>query len=169
METAYVILCNLDVVAVHVGSREMAEKIMNATKEREKLFRTLDGGFTEEQFEQHYLYGIQEILITRHSGSIASYWVRFSEYQIESALKAAGYKDLGWMNGWKSVHYDKDHNIVPKNSPEAKTFGYTEDDYPDYRSCDNLPKKEISYSQRGSKNLVICDARKMYWWYDCSD
>lgn len=69
------------------------------------------------------------------------------KFQDESVLKAAGYKGLGYMNGWE---------VIGKTPSE-------------YHACviQKHPIEELSFSQH--KNLCVCSACKLYWYYDCSD
>lgn len=88
---------------------------------------------------------------------------------IDALLKNAGYKFLGWQNGWKHVYFDAHGNEVSRD--KAHCFGYRKDDYPEYRNClDSGHKRDsVSHNERGSENTVSCDVCKIYWKYDCSD
>lgn len=89
---------------------------------------------------------------------------------INEVLDKAGYKFLGWQNGWKHVFYDKHGKITEDNAAKV-SFGYTEQDYPEYGKCRRLGHKidDIAHGSRGSENTVSCDECKIYWKYDCSD
>lgn len=63
----------------------------------------------------------------------------------EDILQRAGYKNLGWRNGWN------------KNKPS---------EYIKCISSDHI-YSELSLSE--AKNLCYCDICKIYWFYDCSD
>lgn len=91
--------------------------------------------------------------------------------EIDQLLKDQEYKFLGWMNGWKHVYLDKDKNIVPAGSKDAKYFDYTTEDHPEYGKCRDAGHRhdEVSHSNRGSENTCSCDICKIYWKYDCSD
>jgi hypothetical protein len=80
------------------------------------------------------------------------------------------YKFLGWQNSWHHVYFDKNHNIT-KDSSNINSFGYLEEEYPEYIKCRNAGHKtdEIQVNQRGSENIVSCDICKIYWKYDSSD
>ena len=96
--------------------------------------------------------------------------MRTTPKELDQKLKEAGYKFLGWQNGWKHVYFDKDGNVTT-NEKEKKTFGYTKEDYPEYGNCRELKHSidDVSHSNRGSENTVSCDICKIYWKYDCSD
>lgn len=82
----------------------------------------------------------------------------------------AGYRFLGWQNGWKHVYFDE--NGQQTNDPEKrKTFGYTKEDYPEYGSCIEQKHRRITvhHNNRGSENTVSCPVCKIYWKYDSSD
>ena len=51
-----------------------------------------------------------------------------------------GYKDLGWMNSWQHVYFDKDHNVTT-DPALVKTFGYLTEDYPEYGKCRDAKHK----------------------------
>ena len=84
--------------------------------------------------------------------------------------KVNGYKFLGWQNGWKHVHFDKDGNVT-EDKDKRVSFGYRTEDYPEYGKCRDLKHKhtDIQYDRRGSENTVSCPICKIYWKYDCSD
>jgi len=86
-------------------------------------------------------------------------------------LETAGYKFLGWMNGWRSTHIDEDGIDVNISGKQAKHFTYTEEEYPEYRHCIDAKhhRDNIQHNPRGSENTVSCDICKIYWKYDCSD
>jgi len=95
---------------------------------------------------------------------------------LDSKLKEAGYKFLGWQNGWKHVYYDEDGNETTGNislgEKPKKTFGYSERDYPEHYNCVRKNKHKcdhVSHSRRGTENTVSCDICKIYWKYDSSD
>ena len=89
---------------------------------------------------------------------------------IDKLLKEAGYKFLGWQNGWQHVYVDKDGNVT---NDKEKYIGatYMPDKYPEFCACRDANHKqdEIQHNQRGSENTVSCDICKIYWKYDCSD
>jgi hypothetical protein len=89
---------------------------------------------------------------------------------INYLLVQNNYKFLGWMNGWHHVYFDENHNVTEDNK-KAKSFGYLEEDYPEYTNCRKLGHKvdDIQCNQRGSENVVSCDICKIYWKYDSSD
>ncbi len=82
-----------------------------------------------------------------------------------------GYKFLGWQNGWSHVYYDEDGSLCSVSGKPSKTFGYTKEDYPEYKNCiDSKHRRiEVSRNSRGSENIVSCPICKIYWKYDCSD
>ena len=94
---------------------------------------------------------------------------------IDAELKKAGYKFLGWQNGWKHVYFDENGKIttgdISKGEKPKKTFGYTKEDYPEYGNCKKQKHKtdEVQHNSTGSENTVSCDICKIYWKYDCSD
>ncbi len=90
--------------------------------------------------------------------------------KLDDALKGAGYKFLGWQNGWKHVYFDVSGKVT-EDRASAKSFGYTKEDYPEYGACLELKHKrdDVSHNLRGSENTVSCDICKIYWKYDCSD
>ena len=82
-----------------------------------------------------------------------------------------GYKFLGWQNGWKHEYFDEDGNLSSETGKPHKSFGYTKENYPEYRHCiDSKHRRiDISHNNRGSENTVSCPICKVYWKYDCSD
>lgn len=84
---------------------------------------------------------------------------------------ANGYKFLGWQNGWKHEYYDEDGNLCSETGKPSKSFGYSKENYPEYRNCiDSKHRRiEVSRNSRGSENTVSCPICKIYWKYDCSD
>lgn len=84
---------------------------------------------------------------------------------------ANGYKFLGWQNGWKHEYYDEDGNLCSETGKPHKSFGYSKENYPEYRNCvDSKHRRiEVSHNSRGSENTVSCPICKIYWKYDCSD
>jgi hypothetical protein len=96
--------------------------------------------------------------------------MKSSSNEIDAKLKEAGYKFLGWQNGWKHVYFDEEGNET-NDKLRQKTFVYKTSDYPEYgKCCDEKHKKdEIQHNMRGSENTVSCDICKIYWKYDCSD
>jgi hypothetical protein len=82
-----------------------------------------------------------------------------------------GYKFLGWENGWKHEYYDEDGNLCSETGKPHKSFGYSKENYPEYRNCIDVKHKriEVSHNSRGSENTVSCPICKIYWKYDCSD
>lgn len=101
--------------------------------------------------------------------------MKASPTEIDSKLKEAGYRFLGWQNGWKHVYFDEDGNQTTgdpsKGEKPKRTFGYTKEDYPEYANCieQKHVRHEIQHNSRGSENTVSCDVCKIYWKYDCSD
>lgn len=89
---------------------------------------------------------------------------------IDEKLKEAGYKFLGWMNGWKNVYLDENKQVTTDES-KYKYFDYLTSDHPEYGGCRDAKHKvdEVSHSNRGSENTCSCDICKIYWKYDCSD
>jgi len=83
---------------------------------------------------------------------------------------ANGYKFLGWQNGWKHDYYDEDGNLCSESGKESKSFGYSKENYPEYRNCiDSKHKRiQVSHNRSGSENTVSCPICKIYWKYDCS-
>jgi hypothetical protein len=94
---------------------------------------------------------------------------------ITTLLRDAGYKFLGWQNGWKHVYFDEDGKITTgdllKGEKPKRTFGYTKEQHPEYASCieQGHHLDSLSHNNRGSENTVNCDVCKIYWKYDCSD
>jgi hypothetical protein len=94
---------------------------------------------------------------------------------LDSKLREAGYKFLGWQNGWKHVYFDEDGNLTTgdasKGEKPKRTFGYLKEDYPEYGACMEAGHKHdsVQHNPRGSENTVSCDICKIYWKYDCSD
>lgn len=94
---------------------------------------------------------------------------------LNQKLKEAGYKFLGWQNGWKHVYFDEDGNQTTGDTSNGekpkRTFGYTKEDYPEYRNCvdSGHQRDNISHDNRGSEHTVSCDICKIYWKYDSSD
>lgn len=94
---------------------------------------------------------------------------------IDQKLKEAGYKFLGWQNGWASVYLDKDGKITTgdllKGENPKVSSTYIKEDYPEYSSCREKKHNldDISHNNRGSENTVSCDVCKIFWKYDCSD
>lgn len=94
---------------------------------------------------------------------------------LNQSLKDAGYKFLGWQNGWKHVYFDEDGKVTTgdllKGEKPQRTFGYLTADYPEYGKCRDQkhPLDEVSHNNRGSENTVSCDVCRIYWKYDCSD
>lgn len=84
---------------------------------------------------------------------------------------ANGYEFLGWQNGWKHEDYDEDGNLCSETGKPHKSFGYSKDNYPEYRNCIDSKhiRIEVSHNSRGSENTVSCPICKIYWKYDCSD
>jgi hypothetical protein len=82
-----------------------------------------------------------------------------------------GYKFLGWQNGWKHEYYDEDGKLCSETRKPHKSFGYSKENYPEYRNCIDLNHRriEVSHNSRGSENTVSCPICKIYWKYDCSD
>lgn len=82
-----------------------------------------------------------------------------------------GYKFLGWQNGWKHEYFDEDGNSCSESGKTRKSFGYSKENYPEYRNCIDLKhlQIEVSHNTRGSENTVSCPICKVYWKYDCSD
>lgn len=82
-----------------------------------------------------------------------------------------GYKFLGWQNGWKHEYYDEDDNLCSISGKPSKKFGYSKDNYPEYRNCIDSGhiRIEVSHNTRGTENTVSCPICKIYWKYDCSD
>jgi len=81
-----------------------------------------------------------------------------------------GYKYLGWQNGWRHVHFDKDGNQT--TDPNRKvSWGYIKEDHPEFCKCKELGHYliEVSHSPRGSENVVSCPICKIYYKYDSSD
>ncbi len=78
------------------------------------------------------------------------------------------YKQLGWQNSWKTTYFDVDKNIVDRKL--AKSFGYTEENHPEYGKCRNAKHQlnEKQMTRNGSVNVVWCDECKIAWKYDCS-
>jgi hypothetical protein len=90
--------------------------------------------------------------------------------QINAKLKEAGYRFLGWQNGWEMNPNIKDEkgNVKfggYKNQPEY--LACVEKGHNDYKNAEHWDS--ISHNNRGSENTVSCDACKIYWKYDCSD
>ena len=58
---------------------------------------------------------------------------------LDQKLKEAGYKFLGWQNGWKRVFFDEDGKQTTGNTSKGEkprvSFGYTKEDYPEYAYC----------------------------------
>ena len=89
---------------------------------------------------------------------------------LNQKLKDAGYKFLGWQNGWRHIYLDKDKN--PTTDPTKRVyFDYTKEEYPEYRNCvdSGHQRDNISHNNRGSEHTVSCDICKIYWKYDSSD
>jgi hypothetical protein len=84
---------------------------------------------------------------------------------------ANGYKFLGWQNAWKHEYYDEDGNLCSETGKPHKSFGYSKENYPEYRNCiDSKHRRiEVIHNSRGSENTVSCPICKIYWKYDCSD
>jgi hypothetical protein len=84
---------------------------------------------------------------------------------------ANGYKFLGWQNEWKHEYYDEDGNLCSETGKPHKSFGYSKENYPEYRNCiDSKHRRiEVTHDSRGSENTVSCPICKIYWKYDCSD
>jgi hypothetical protein len=84
---------------------------------------------------------------------------------------ANGYKFLDWQNGWKHDYYDEDGSLCEETGKSHKSFGYSKENYPEYRKCiDSKHRRiEVSHNQRGSENTVSCPICKIYWKYDSSD
>jgi hypothetical protein len=169
INVAYAVLCNDKVICLSAGGLEEAELIMKKIQDKERLFRTLELKMSNEDFDRQFNYRIERIPIVVHY-KIDSYWKKYSENAIRIALKSFGYKDLGWMNGWKHIYVDKEGNQVSSNTPGCM-FTYQKEDYPEYCNCHEQKHKRtgFSYSSRGSSNLTICDTCKIYWWVDSSD
>lgn len=96
----------------------------------------------------------------------------FEKYAVKknASFNYAGYKFLGWQNGWKYVYFDEQGNVTT-NEKEKKSFGYLTSDYPEYGKCRDLKHRriEVQHNNRGSENTVSCDICKIYWKYDSSD
>jgi hypothetical protein len=91
--------------------------------------------------------------------------------EIDKKLAEAGYKNLGWQNGWKHIYLDKDKNPTTDKS-KAVYFSYAEEDCPEWFNCQIKEKHkvdEICHNNKGSENTVNCDICKIYWKYDSSD
>lgn len=91
--------------------------------------------------------------------------------QIDQLLNDAGYKFLGWQNGWASIMLDKDGNQTDDYNQYVKFGGYPEDKYPEYNACKKQCHKldDIGHNNRGTENTVSCDICKIYYKYDCGD
>lgn len=90
---------------------------------------------------------------------------------LNNKLKEAGYKNLGWQNGWSTIMLDADGNITTDYKLYRKHGGYPKDKYPEYSVCINAEHKtdHVQHNSRGSENTHSCDICKIYWKYDCSD
>ena len=90
--------------------------------------------------------------------------------ELNQKLKEAGYKFLGWQNGWKHVYFDENGTQIT-DMEKAKAFGYTKEDYPEYGECREKqhPVDHVSHNSRGSEHTVSCDICEIYWKYDSSD
>jgi hypothetical protein len=84
---------------------------------------------------------------------------------------ANSYKFLGWQNGWNHVYYDEDGNLCSESGKPRKSFGYTKEDYPEYKNCldSKHTRIEVRHNQRGTENTVSCPICKIYWKYDSGD
>ncbi len=89
--------------------------------------------------------------------------------QIDSKLKEAEYKFLGWQNGWKSIMLDAEGNVTTDSKQYRQHGGYYNQD--EYTACmlSGHQKHEVYHNNRGSENTVSCDQCRIYWKYDCSD
>lgn len=164
----HVIMLNDSVELAVVGTIKMAELIRDKLERKDFLKRReLFESF--EDYTRQCFWHIHSVPGTNYPAGIKTFWQEFPENKIEIELKKRGYNDLGWMNGWRHVYYDDEGHWSYTPDEHHTRFGYAPKDHPEYRSCDGLYKEEIRYSTRGSKNLVICDDKKLYWWYDCSD
>lgn len=81
-----------------------------------------------------------------------------------------GYTFLGWQNGWRHVYYDEDGNLCSETGKDRKSFGYSKEDYPEYRKCIDSKHMhiEVNHNRSGSENTVSCPKCMIYWKYDCS-
>jgi len=84
---------------------------------------------------------------------------------------ANGYKFLGWQNGWKHEYYDEDGILCSISGKPSKSFGYSKENYPEYRKCIDAKHRriEVHHNYRGTENTVSCPICKVYWKYDCGD
>lgn len=89
--------------------------------------------------------------------------------EIDAMLKNAGYKFLGWLNGWSSIMLDADRNVT--DDPKKCRFHGGYHNQPEYTACEEAKhhRDHLQHNQRGSENTVSCDICKIYWKYDCSD
>lgn len=96
--------------------------------------------------------------------------------QIDAKLKEAGYKFLGWQNGWASIMLDENGIETTDHRKYRKHGGYL--NQPEYNECIKKGHNDhrnpehwdsIQHNSRGSENTVSCDVCKIYWKYDCSD
>ena len=97
-------------------------------------------------------------------------WKKIHQKDRHFNYNAAGYKFLGWQNGWKHVYFDEQGNQT--TDPQKKrTFGYSKEDYPEYGNCIELKHRriDVSHNNRGSEHTVSCPECKIYWKYDSSD
>lgn len=85
---------------------------------------------------------------------------------LDKRLKDAGYKFLGWQNGWKTKPYK---NPAEVKAGESIFNGY--ENQPEHSFCRKQGHKvdEVQHTRTGSENTVSCDECKIYWKYDCSD
>lgn len=82
-----------------------------------------------------------------------------------------GYKFLGWQNNWHSVQYDKNNKLCSETGNPPTIWGYTKEEYPEYRKCIDAKHRliHVSIGHRGTEHIESCPICKVYWKYDSSD
>lgn len=96
--------------------------------------------------------------------------MRAEPKQLDALLKEAGYKFLGWQNGWATNPHTKDEKGNPKFGGYKDQLDYSaclEKGHNDHRNVEHWDS--VQHDNRGSENTVSCDACRIYWKYDCSD
>lgn len=85
------------------------------------------------------------------------------------AIEELQYKYLGRQNDWKHVYFDQ-YGKQTEHTFNRCSYGYTEEDYPEYYQCVIKNGHSLQKFNNGKGcNWHYCDICKHYWYVDSSD